>query len=164
MFLRVANDCDNRLTVQPSVEDFDFFTLGARFDVVCIDRALFVHKTPTGQIECRENVQYACEGYGRALRRTMRTPLPTFTVNAAEFVLDGEFLRWAIPPDWELPWSKNAPVKRLEQIVRREFTRRCRSAHECKVDVKLVTQKVPQWARGVLPAREWIEIAEGHFV
>lgn len=73
MFLRVANDCDNRLTVQPSVGDFDFFDLTARFDLVCVDRAILILKTPKGPLRCLDHV-YQCEGYGRALRRTMRTP------------------------------------------------------------------------------------------
>lgn len=92
MFLRVANDCDNRLTVQPSVDDFDFFDLSARFDLVCVDRAILIQKTPDGPLRCQDHV-YTCEGYGRALRRTMRTPLATFTVNSAEFTIEGEYLR-----------------------------------------------------------------------
>lgn len=159
--LRIANEICNRLTVQPSPEDFNHFPLDARFDLVCIDRAIFLERSLNGNSTCLENQPYCTQEFPRAIRRTLKTPFPAFTVNEAEFELVGEALKWCVPPDHELPWSKWPPVNYIEDVIRTQLTVRVESAILADASLELVARSVPQWARGVIPSADWAQIFKG---
>jgi len=157
---RVANSITNRLTLQPSPEDFTAFEVGAKFDLCCIDRTIYLEPSKSGNVVVLEFQPYCCEEFPRSVRRKLNTILPAFTVAEASFDMDGDSLTWEVPQDHELPWSKNAPRNDLEAVVRKQLTLRVDSAIKAEADLKAVAQRVPNWARGVLPGKEWISIFE----
>jgi len=162
---RIANGISNRLTVQPSAEILDVFPANCSVTMLCIDRTIYLERSSQGNCECLEGQPYCNPDYPRAIRRTIQhTDLPAFTVDEADFVLVDDMFSWPIPPDHELPWSKLPPRNNIEAVVRDQLSRRVASAIRADVDLRTVQSRVPNWARGILHASEWMRIMTGHVV
>lgn len=161
---RVANGISNRLTVQPSLEILDVFPANCPVTLVCVDRTIYIERSVNGNCACLENQPYCNEHYPRAIRRKMKTPFPAFTVDEAEFKLEGDMFSWAVPLDHELPWSKLPPRNNIEAVIRDQLARRVASAIRANADLRDVQKKVPNWARGILDSSEWMRIMRGERV
>lgn len=162
---RIANSIDNRLTVQPAGDTLDAFPANCPVTLLCIDRTIYVERADVGNCECLEHQPYCRDDYPRSIRRRIQhTDLVAFTVDEADFALEAGMYSWAIPADHLLPWTKLAPRNNIETVVREQLARRVASAIRADADVRNVQKAVPQWARGVLEASEWMHIMRGHRV
>lgn len=158
MFLRVANRHMGRITIQASVEDEDYFRLGDRFTVELIDNTVLIEKSPDGESICRIPTSYNCGSYTRSISsKVADRGLPSFCVDEAEFEIDGELLLWPVPAFYKLAWTQRGTDA---DCVRRNLSLRIQAAVRDGVPRESVVRAVPAWARGILPAKEWMEIVQ----
>lgn len=158
MFLRVANDTKNRICIGIPDDENDYFRAGSLFELAVIDRVIYLSKSERGNVKCLNTPRYRCEGYTHTLIRRVKTELPAFTVSEAEFTIDDDFLAWEIPHDHLLPWTRSKPQHNAASIVEAQLRTRLASATRHGVDLRVVVNAVPAWARGVLTPDQWTRV------
>ena len=164
MHLRIAHRINGRTMIQSTDENADYFELGARFDVIYTDKAIFLAKDRDGHHECQKPGAYMATGFSRSVTfRALEPWIPSFCVGDAEFVIDDELLVWERPPVWALPWSTRAPQTRAREAALHGFHSRLKSARRNLVDPKQVTTKVPAWAKSSMLAGDWMDSVRKFF-
>ncbi len=168
MHLRIAHRQNGETIIQCGAELEYYFELGAHFQAIYLeeDKSLYLTKDPKARVTCHEPTAYCREGITRSIiLGVLPSWIPAFSINQAEFTVDGDLLAWHRPPVWMLDWplkSAHDAARAREHVIHGLLTR-LRSAKRNEIDPRKVTTKVPDWAKSSLNQGEWMQIVRSVF-